>query len=323
MQKPTASELRTVAGELKETARTLGFSACGISRAAFLEQEAYRLDEWLRLGYHASMAWMENHFEKRVDPTRLVEGARSVVSVLDSYWHPETGPQPDGTARVSRYALGDDYHVVMKERMGVLFDWLDNRVGGIGGRIFVDSAPVMDKVWAMQSGLGWIGKNTNLIESRSGSWFFIGELIVDLELPPDAPATDHCGSCTRCLDACPTDALVAPAVLDANRCISYLTIENREPTISPDLAEHLDGWIFGCDVCQEVCPWNKFSRAATEPRYHPNEGIVGKSFSSWEELSIEDFRERFRRSPIKRAKYEGLLRNVAAARRSVTDDSRS
>jgi len=314
MTKHTASELRSIADELKQTARSLGFIACGISTAGPLDQEARRLEEWLRLGYHASMKWMENHFEKRIDPTKLVDGARSVVSVLDSYWYPSVHTDDRNAGRISRYALGDDYHTVMKERLAVLYDWLDEKSGGIGGRIFVDSAPVMDKVWAMRSGLGWIGKNTNLISPKSGSWFFVGELIIDLPLPQDEPGTDHCGTCTRCIDACPTDAIVAPGVVDANRCISFLTIENRDPTIAPELAEDFDGWIFGCDVCQDVCPWNKFAVPSGEKRYAPAADIVGRSLESWQELSIEEFRERFRKSPIKRAKYEGLLRNVSAAR---------
>ncbi len=308
------TELRLIATELKKEAERLGFFACGISRAEQLEGEARQLEQWLNLGFHASMGWMEGHFEKRIDPRKLVEGTQTVISVLDNYYHPSASPsiQPE-TGKISKYAAGDDYHLVVKERLGNLFAWLDDRVGGISGRAFVDSAPVMDKVWAQRSGLGWIGKHSNVINQRIGSYFFIGELLVDIPLPPDAPTTDHCGSCTRCIDACPTDAIVDPYVVDANRCISYLTIENRDQVLNPDFADKLDGWIFGCDICQDVCPWNKFKQQTNEPRFTPRDGVTGKQLSDWVELSLEDFRKLFKNSPVKRAKHGGLTRNATAA----------
>lgn len=304
---------------LKAEAAWLGFDACGVSEAAHLDEEARRLEQWLGAGMHAGMGWMEGHFDKRVDPRRLVEGARSVVSVLHNYYGPEQ-PAP-GAARIARYAWGDDYHEVMKERLAHLFEWLRAEVGEVDGRAFVDSAPVMDKAWAARSGLGWQGKNTNLIHPRMGSFFFLGELIVDVPLTPDGPLPDYCGTCTRCLDACPTDAIVQPYVVDSSRCISYLTIEHRGawPEAAPVAA--MGTWIYGCDVCQDVCPWNKFSRPTAEPRYRPRAGVTDTEVREWLELDLEAFRRRFKGSPVKRARFEGFVRNVRAAaeRAGVTD----
>jgi len=307
-----------IATELKAEALRLGFDACGISRAQRLEPEAERLEQWLLDGQHASMTWMENHFDKRVDPRLLVDGARSVVSVLHNYFQDVPAP-PEGEYRdrkpvgkISRYAWGDDYHQVLKEKLFLLFEWLRARVGDVGGRAFVDSAPVMDKAWAARSGLGWIGKSTMLLNRDLGSFFFIGELIIDLELPPDGPVPDYCGSCTRCIDACPTGALDTPYQIDANRCISYLTIEHRGAELPREPASSLSDWIFGCDVCQDVCPWTKFSRPSTEPRFMPRTGVRETPLREWLEIDLEEFRERFRRSPVKRAKYDGFLRNVQA-----------
>ena len=302
-----------LARALKAEAARLGFDACGISKAERLDDEARRLEQWLAEDRHASMAYMANHFDKRVDPTRLVEGAQSVVSVLHNYYQAVAHPDDDDVGKISRYAWGDDYHDVLKEKLYALYHWLDERLGGIAGRAFVDSAPVLDKVWAARSGLGWIGKHTNLINRQMGSFFFIGELIVDVPLPPDGPIPDYCGSCTRCLDACPTDAIYQPYVVDANRCISYLTIEHRGDDIPPALHPDMENWIFGCDICQDVCPWNKFKFATDEPRFMPRPGLTNTELRRWIELDLEAFRKTFRKSPVKRAKFEGFIRNVRIA----------
>jgi epoxyqueuosine reductase len=315
--------------DLKAEAARLGFEACGVSRAERLDEEARRLETWLGQGRHGTMRWMENHFEKRVDPRRLVEGAKSVVSLLHNYYVPlEHGTAPT-TGKISRYAWGEDYHRVMKERLFALYNWLEERTGGdMVGRAFVDSAPVLDKAWASRSGLGWMGKHSNLITRQMGSFFFIGELIVDVPLTPDdGPMPDFCGTCTRCIDACPTDAIYQPYAVDANRCIAYLTIEHRGEHEAQkwygrpehggarwdELMPGVGNWVFGCDVCQDVCPWNKFARPTEEPRYHPREGVVDTDLREWIEIDIETFRRRFKGSPVKRTKLEGFLRNVAVA----------
>ncbi|MXZ18521.1 MAG: tRNA epoxyqueuosine(34) reductase QueG [Rhodothermaceae bacterium] len=304
-----------LAKQLKLEAARLGFDACGIAQARQLDDEAKRLEVWLANGQHASMAYMTRNFEKRVDPRKLVPGAKRVVTVLYSYW--QGGAHAEGAGKISRYAWGDDYHQVMKERLYELYSWLEGEVKTLSGRVFVDSAPVMDKVWAQRSGLGWIAKNTNLINPRIGSWFFIGTLIIDVPLTCDDPATyDHCGSCTRCIDACPTDAIYQPYVVDSNRCISYWTIEHRGDSLPEEIMSQQEDWIFGCDICQDVCPWNKFSRQTKDSRFLPREGIQDTPLEEWEELDLEAFRKRFRGSAVKRAKYEGFKRNVRAAKRS-------
>ena len=260
------------------------------------------------------MAWMERNFEKRIDPARLVDGAASVISVVDNYYQQIDAPEDPEIGRISRYAWNDDYHIVLKDKLGKLFEWLAERVPDLNGRAFVDSAPVMDKVWAERSGLGWIGKHTNLINRSLGSFFFLGELIVDVELEPDGPVPDHCGSCTRCIDACPTDAIYRPYAVDANRCISYLTIEHRQDDIAPELASHFGNLIFGCDICQDVCPWNKFSRATTEPRYMPRDDVVDRRIADWMELDLDQYRGVFKNNPVKRAGFDGFMRNVRIAR---------
>ncbi len=309
----SAGRQAEIARRLKQQALLLGFEACGISEAAELTGEARRLERWLAGGGHATMAWMENHFEKRIDPRKLVEGARTVVSVLQSYYQPEAPMPGPATGRISRYAWGEDYHVVMKEKLFLLYEWLGREVGGIEGRVFVDSAPVMDKAWAARSGLGWQGRHSNLISPRLGSYFFLGELITDAPLPPDGPAADHCGRCTRCIDACPTGALDQPYVVDAGRCISYLTIEHRGPALPIAQAEATGNWIFGCDICQEVCPWNKFAAPTREARYRPRPGLADTDLETWEELDVETFRRLFKGSAVKRARYEGFMRNVRHA----------
>ncbi|MDX1740550.1 MAG: tRNA epoxyqueuosine(34) reductase QueG [Rhodothermales bacterium] len=308
-----APHTEAFARELKREARRLGFDGCGISKVERLDAEARRLEQWLSEERHASMQWMANNFEKRVDPGRLVDGARSVVSVIHNYYQEVDLPEDPASGRISRYALGDDYHNVVKDRLRDLYSWLDERVPDLQGRAFVDSAPVMDKVWAQRSGLGWIGKHTNLINRDLGSYFFVGELITTAELATDGPIPDYCGSCTRCIDACPTDAIYRPYAVDANRCISYLTIEHREDDIAPDLAASHGNWIFGCDICQDVCPWNKFVRRTTESRYLARDGLVGTHLSEWMELDLGGFREAFRANPVKRTRFDGFRRNVRIA----------
>lgn len=311
-----------LAARLKAEARRVGFDGVGIAEATHLDDEARRLEAWLAADRHGgddgAMRWMAGHFDKRVDPRLLVPGARSVVSVFASYWQPAREPAPDA-GRISRYAWGDDYHAVLKERLAELFHWLDGATGGAGGRAFVDSAPVMDKAWAQRAGLGWQGKNTNLLTRSHGSFVFLGELIVDVPLAPDAPfAADHCGTCTRCLDACPTGALDAPYQIDATRCISYWTIEHRDPTTPPpdDLVAEFGPWLFGCDVCQDVCPWTRFSRPTRDARLLPRS--VGPSVTDaparvWAELDLDAFRERFRGTAVWRTGHAAFTRNAAAA----------
>ncbi|MDX1315836.1 MAG: tRNA epoxyqueuosine(34) reductase QueG, partial [Eudoraea sp.] len=247
---------------IKAEAKRLGFLSCGISKADFLEEEAPRLERWLKKNMHGEMHYMENHFDKRLDPRLLVEDAKSVISVLLNYYPEKT--QDEGTYKISRYAYGQDYHHVIKARLRQLMEFIEENIGEVSGRAFVDSAPVLDKAWAAKSGLGWIGKNSNLLTQQVGSYYFIGELIVDLELDYDNPTTDHCGSCTACLDACPTQAIVEPYVVDGSKCISYFTIELKNE-IPNDVKGKFDDWIFGCDICQEVCPWNRFSKPHQEP----------------------------------------------------------
>ena len=300
-----------LAQALKAEAARLGFDACGIAKAERLDEEAERLEQWLLEGRHATMHWMERNFEKRVDPRRLVEGARSVVSVLQSYYQPAEHAEDEEMGKISRYAWGEDYHRVLKDKLYQLYRWLDERAGGIGGRVFTDSAPVLDRAWAERSGLGWPGKHTLLLNREMGSFFFIGELIVDVPLAADEPfSKDYCGSCTRCLDACPTGAIYEPYAVDANRCISYLTIEHGEDDIPEALQAKMQNWIFGCDVCQDVCPWNKFKKATREPRYLPREGVTDTELREWTELNLEAFKQRFAHSPVQRAGFEGFQRNV-------------
>ncbi|MDA0378151.1 MAG: tRNA epoxyqueuosine(34) reductase QueG [Bacteroidetes bacterium] len=310
------SDLSTPLGRsraIKHKALELGLDACGIAVAGPLDEEAGRLDTWLSRGYQADMAWMFAHGAKRTDPTLLMEGAQSIVSVLQSYWTPHEGPSDPALGRISRYAWGDDYHLRLKERLHALLAWIQEVLPGTEGRAFVDSAPVMDKAWAARAGLGWIGKHSNLISRDHGSWTFIGELVITAELDPDRTVADHCGTCTACLDACPTGAIVEPYVVDANRCISWTTIENRAADIDPALAKAHGNWIFGCDICQEVCPWNKFRTPTSEPAYLPREGVLDTSLSDWATLDADAFRARFRRSAVKRTKLDGFRRNVDVA----------
>lgn len=282
---------------------------CGISKAAFLEEEAPRLEAWLKRGMHGEMRYMENHFDKRLDPRRLVDGAKSVISLALNYFTDEEQVDVSGP-KISKYAYGEDYHFVIKNKLKRLMAAIAENIGEVNGRVFVDSAPVLDKAWAKKAGLGWIGKNTNLISKKAGSFFFLAELIVDLELEYDVkPAADHCGNCTSCIDACPTQAIVAPYVVDGSRCISYLTIELKNE-IPPEFNGKMDNWMFGCDVCQDVCPWNKFSVMHNEPAFNPHPDLLQLSTRDWEEITEEIFQKVFQKSAVKRTKLAGLKRNI-------------
>jgi epoxyqueuosine reductase len=292
---------------IKAEAKRLGFLSCGISKAEFLEDEAPRLEAWLKAERNGKMGYMENHFDKRLDPRLLVPGGKSVISVLLNYYSDDQ--QPEGAPKISKYAYGADYHFVIKEKLKELFSFIHQEIGEVNGRVFVDSAPVMDRAWAEKSGLGWIGKNTNLITQKVGSYFFIAEMILDLDLEYDLPTTDHCGTCTACIDACPTEAIVAPYQLDATKCISYLTIELKDQ-LPTEFQEKMDNWAFGCDVCQDVCPWNRFSKQHNEPLFNSKPEILNYSKKDWEELTSETFNTIFKNSAISRTKYEGLKRNI-------------
>ena len=292
---------------IKTAAKNLGFLSCGISKAEFLEEEAPRLEQWLKEGKHGQMAYMENNFDKRLDPRLLVPGAKSVVSLLLNYYTDEH--QVEGAPKISKYAYGTDYHFVIKEKLKQLFQILQEEIGEINGRVFVDSAPVMDKAWAGRSGLGWMGKNTNLINKKVGSFFFIAEMILDLKLDYDTPVTDHCGTCTACIDSCPTEALT-PYNIDASRCISYLTIELKDQ-IPSEFQNKMDDWSFGCDICQDVCPWNRFSKSHNEPLFEPRSELLEFTKKDWEELTEATFDTIFKNSAVKRTRYRGLKRNLA------------
>ncbi|MEL1239548.1 tRNA epoxyqueuosine(34) reductase QueG [Flavobacterium flavipallidum] len=292
---------------IKSEAKRLGFLSCGISKAGFLEEEAPRLENWLNRNLNGKMSYMENHFDKRLDPTLLVEDAKSVVSLLLNYY-PEKEQNLD-SYKISKYAYGQDYHFVIKEKLKELLFSIQENIGQVMGRVFVDSAPVMDKAWAAKSGLGWIGKNSNLLTQKVGSFYFIAELIIDLDLEYDSRTTDHCGSCTACIDACPTQAIVAPYIVDGSKCISYFTIELKE-NIPSEMKGHFDDWAFGCDTCQDVCPWNRFSKSHNEPLFNPNPELLSLSKKDWEEMTEETFRVVFKNSAVKRTKFSGLQRNI-------------
>ena len=292
---------------IKAEAHRLGFLSCGISKAGFLEEEAPRLENWLNNQMNGQMSYMENHFDKRLNPTLLVDDAKSVISLLLNYYPSEL--QNEDSYKISKYAYGQDYHHVIKEKLKELLHFIQTEIGEVSGRAFVDSAPVLDKAWAAKSGLGWVGKNSNLITQKVGSFYFIAELIIDLELDYDAPTTDHCGSCTACLDACPTEAIVAPYVVDGSKCISYFTIELKD-NLPQEMKGKFDDWMFGCDVCQDVCPWNRFSKPHNEPLFQANSDILNFSKSDWEEITVDTFQKVFKNSALKRTKYDGLLRNI-------------
>ncbi|HLT32209.1 MAG TPA: tRNA epoxyqueuosine(34) reductase QueG [Aquaticitalea sp.] len=292
---------------IKEEAKRLGFMSCGISKAQFLEEEAPRLEKWLKNNMHGEMQYMENHFDKRLDPTKLVEDSKSVISLLLNYYPEET--QNENSFKLSKYAYGTDYHFVIKDKLRSLLNFMQEEIGEVHGRAFVDSAPVLDKAWAAKSGLGWVGKHSNLLTQQVGSFYFIAELIVDLELEYDLPTTDHCGTCTRCIDACPTQAITEPYVVDGSKCISYFTIELKDK-IPTSFNGKFDDWMFGCDICQDVCPWNRFSKPHNEPLFNPHPELLSMTKKDWEEITEDIFKERFKKSAVKRTKFEGLKRNI-------------
>ena len=292
---------------IKTEAKRLGFLSCGISKAQFLEAEAPRLEKWLNYNMHGQMQYMENHFDKRLDPTKLVEGSKSVISLLLNYFPKET--QNENTFKVSKYAYGSDYHFVIKNKLKELLHFIQDEIGDVHGRAFVDSAPVLDKAWAAKSGLGWIGKHSNLLTQQVGSFYFIAELIIDLDLEYDSKTTNHCGTCTKCIDACPTQAITEPYVVDGSKCISYFTIELKE-NIPTEFKGTFDDWMFGCDVCQDVCPWNRFSKSHTEPLFNPHPELLSMTKKDWEEITEDVFRKIFKNSAVKRTKFSGLKRTI-------------
>jgi epoxyqueuosine reductase len=292
---------------IKAEAKRLGFLSCGISKAEFLETEAPRLEAWLNKNMNGEMRYMENHFDKRLDPTLLVEGSKSVISLLLNYYPSET--QTEDSYKLSKYAYGNDYHHVIKHKLKSLLYFIQDEIGEVGGRAFVDSAPVLDKAWAAKSGLGWIGKHSNLLTQQVGSFYFIAELIIDLELEYDHATTDHCGTCTKCIDACPTEAITEPYVVDGSKCISYFTIELKE-NLPSEFKGKFDDWMFGCDVCQDVCPWNKFSKPHNEPLFNPHPELLDMTKKDWEEITEDTFKKVFQKSAVKRTKFSGLERNI-------------
>jgi len=293
---------------IKTEAKRLGFLSCGISKAQFLEVEAPRLENWLNKNMHGEMSYMENHFDKRLDPTKLVEDSKSVISLLLNYY-PNEKQKENAAPKISKYAYGRDYHFIIKDKLKELLHFINTEIGEVHGRAFVDSAPVLDKAWAAKSGLGWIGKHSNLITQQVGSFYFIAELIIDLDLAYDHPITDHCGTCTACIDACPTQAIVDSHVVDGSKCISYFTIElkNEIPT---SVKGQFDDWMFGCDICQDVCPWNRFSKAHNEPLFNPHPELLAMTKRDWEEITQETFQKVFQKSAVKRTKFLGLKRNI-------------
>lgn len=293
---------------VKQEAAALGFDFCGISKADFLEEEASRLDSWLHKNYHGKMAYMANHFDKRLDPRILVPGAKSVISLMINYFPEHTQVHHDAP-KISKYAFGKDYHEVIRTKLNLLIEKLKTAIGDFEGRAFVDSAPVMDKAWAKKSGMGWMGKNTNIINKTKGSFFFIAELITELDLTPDHAIKDYCGTCTRCIDACPTDALFSPYQIDAAKCISYLTIELKDE-IPNEFKGKFQDWAFGCDICQDVCPWNRFSKPHQQPELAANAELLKMSKKDWIEITEEVFQNVFKKSAVKRTKYAGLKRNL-------------
>lgn len=303
---------------IKSEARRLGFDYCGIARAEQLDEDARRLEQWLHKGMHGGMHYMENYFDLRIDPRKLVPGAKSVITLLLNYY--PDARQNDDAPRLSKYAYGEDYHDVIKKKLKELLERVNETIGEVHGRGFVDSAPVLERSWAQRSGAGWIGKNGNLIHKQAGSFFFIATLIVDLPLLYDDPfAKDYCGSCTRCLDACPTGALVEPGTVDGSRCISYYTIELKEQLIPEEMKGKFERWMFGCDICQDVCPWNRFARPTQEQAFAPLPEVLNFNTRDWEALTEEKFREIFRHSPLKRAKYAGIRRNLRFLEKDPAD----
>jgi len=294
---------------IKQKAKQIGFDSCGIAKAESLDAEARILEAWLNQGLHGKMAYMENYFDKRIDPRKLVEGARSVISLSYNYF---TGAkQTDEQApKIAMYALGHDYHVVVKQKLEMLYNYIEAEVGAINGRCFVDSAPVLERAWAQRSGVGWVGKNTNILTRRQGSYFFLAEIILDIDLQPDSPVKDYCGTCTKCIDACPTGAIYQPYKLDATKCISYFTIELRDEILPADYSGKFENWMFGCDICQQVCPINAQSTPHHEPQFEPRPELLSMTRKDWQALSEETYRRIFKNSAVKRTKFKGLKRNI-------------
>lgn len=303
---------------VREEALRLGFDACGFAKAGRLEQEERRLEEWLNQGRHGKMDWMENYFDKRVDPTKLVHGAKSVVSVIGSYYHPDHERQMENqnSPRIAKYAQGRDYHKVYKKKLKTLFQFTNDLLGNVSGRVFVDSAPVLDKAWAARAGIGWIGKNSNLLNKDIGSFTFIGEMIIDADFIYSTTATDHCGSCTRCIDACPTNAIYEPYRVDGSKCISYFTIELKEQ-IPDDYQDGIGDWLFGCDICQDVCPWNRDARYSQMEDLAPRDKILDHNIDFWEEMDLDQYDALFEGSAIRRAKFEKFKMNTATVARNL------
>lgn len=303
---------------IKDEAFRLGFQQCGIAKADFLQEEAPRLEKWLKNKHHGAMTYMENHFDKRLDPRLLVDDAKSIISLTLNYFPEQIQLDPEAP-RISKYAYGKDYHLVIKEKLFLLLNFIQEEIGEVGGRAFVDSAPVLDRAWAKRAGIGWVGKNSNIISKKTGSFFFLAELIIDLDLVPDEPfSTDHCGNCTKCIDACPTEAILSPAVIDAKKCISYLTIELREE-IPIQFQTQMGNWMFGCDICQDVCPWNRFATPHQEPAFEPNSHLLEMKKGDWEDITEDVFSKLFKNSAVKRTKFKGLVRNIDFIRQSSPD----
>ena len=295
---------------IKKLAKEIGFSTCGISKARFLKEEEKNFENWLKQGNQGTMSYLERNFDKRLNPQKLVPGSKSVISLTFNYFPPRKNLKKNSFI-ISKYAYGKDYHFVIKKKLKTLFSLIKEKIGNIEGRVFVDSAPIHERAWAKISGLGWIGKNSLLLNKKMGSYFFLAEIICDLELEYDTPVTDHCGTCTKCIDACPTNAITQAQVIDANKCISYLTIENKNE-IPPELSKSFNNYIFGCDICQDVCPWNKFSKPHDEKEFLPNDEVSNFSNKDWEELTHDTFNRIFKNSAIKRTRFEGLKRNIKA-----------
>lgn len=303
---------------VKAKAFAEGFQYCGISQAGFLVEEAPKLEQWLNSGSHGEMSYMANHFDKRLDPTKLVEGSKSVISLLYNY-APAHDINIDKEVKISKYAFGKDYHYIIKPKLKTVLQAITDQLGEINARVFVDSAPVMERAWAAKSGLGWVGKHSLLINKSMGSLFFLAEIILDVELDYDGPVKDYCGTCTKCIDACPTDAITAPYVVDGSKCISYLTIELKDQ-LPTEFEGKMEGWAFGCDICQDVCPWNRFAQPHNEPSFHPHSDLDTMQPQDWHEMTEELFRELFKGSPVKRTKYIGLRRNLDFLRKKNTAD---
>lgn len=303
------SKSNYLSANIKHKATELGFSQCGISRAEELTDEARYLESWLNQGQQGKMNYMLNHFDKRIDPTKLVEGARSVISLSFNYYTDKKQSDPEAP-KIAMYALGQDYHTVVRQRLDSLLDYIRAEAGDVNGRCFVDSAPVLEKAWAQRSGVGWIGKNTNLLTKRQGSYFFLAEIILDLDLDYDSPVKDYCGSCTRCVDACPTQAIYEPYKLDASKCISYFTIELKDQLLPAEYKGKFDNWMYGCDICQQVCPINSQSQPHQVPEFEPQAELLLKTKTEWQSLTEDSFKKLFKHSAVKRTKYTGLKRNI-------------